>query len=159
VSAPPAAILVVSDRVSRGESDDRSAPELARLLAERGFAVGETARVPDEPDQVAQEVVRLCAAARLVLTTGGTGLGPRDRTPEATRSIADYEVPGLSEEMRRAGLRTTPMAMLSRGIAAVRGTSLVLNLPGSPSGALESLEAVIDALPHALQLLEGDTAH
>ena len=95
----------------------------------------------------------------LIVTTGGTGLGPRDVTPQATRALVDYEVPGIGEEMRRAGAASTPMAALSRGSAGVRGRTLIISVPGSPKGAIESLEAVIPILSHALQLLRGETAH
>ena len=150
-----AAVITVSDRVSAGDAEDDSGPALVAALADRGFEVVSAAVVADEPAAIAAEIGRAAASAALVLTTGGTGLGPRDRTPEATISVADYLVPGLAEEMRRAGRFTTPMALLSRAVAGVVGTTLVLNLPGSSSGALESLEAVADILPHALDVLGG----
>jgi molybdenum cofactor synthesis domain-containing protein len=150
-----AAVITVSDRVSAGDAEDDSGPALVAALADRGFEVVSAAVVDDEPAAIAAEIGRAAASAALVVTTGGTGLGPRDRTPEATISVADYLVPGIAEEMRRAGRFTTPMALLSRAVAGVVGTSLVLNLPGSSSGALESLEAVADILPHALDVLGG----
>ena len=156
---PAAAILVVSDRVSRAEAEDRAGPELTEALHQRGYFVVEVAVVPDEVEAVAARLKSLAAEAALVLTTGGTGIAARDRTPEATRMVADFDVPGLAEEMRRKGRESTPNAVLSRGIAAVVGRALVLNLPGSPGAAVESFEAVADVLPHALRLLAGDTAH
>jgi molybdopterin adenylyltransferase len=156
---PPAAVLVVSDRVARGEARDESGAALRQALHDRGFSAVAEAVVADEVETIAAELHRLARDARLILTTGGTGLGPRDRTPEATLLVADYQVPGLAEEIRRVGRATAPNAILSRGLAAVLGSTLVLNLPGSPGGAVESFEAVADVLPHALRLLAGDTGH
>jgi molybdopterin adenylyltransferase len=150
-----AAVITVSDRVSAGEAEDESGPALVAALADRGFEVVSASIVADETAAIAAELGRAAGSAALVVTTGGTGLGPRDRTPEATMSVVDYLVPGIAEEMRRAGRFTTPMALLSRAVAGVVGASLVLNLPGSSSGALESLEAVADILPHALDVLGG----
>ncbi len=152
-------VLTVSDGVSAGSREDRSGPALARLLGDAGFEV-ERAVVADEREAITRAIWDAVAAgADLVVSTGGTGLGPRDVTPQATLPLLDYEVPGLAEEMRRAGLAKTPMAMLSRSLAGVRGSSLVLSLPGSEKGATESLEAVLPVIPHALQLLKGDTKH
>ena len=154
-----AAVLTVSDRAAAGRLADESGPAVERLLADAGFQVGTPAVLPDEPERVAEFLVAGAAHHDLLVTTGGTGLGPRDRTPEATRRVIDYEVPGLAELMRSAGLAKTPMAALSRSLAGVRGRTLILNLPGSLAGATESLEAVLPALPHAVQLLRGDTQH
>ncbi len=116
--------------------------------------------MPDERDLIANAIVAAVdRGARLVVTTRGTGLGPRDVTPQATRDAVDYDVPGLAETMRRAGAEATPMAAISRAMAGVRGRTLVINLPGSPKGAVESLEAVMPVLDHALALLAGDTEH
>lgn len=153
-----AVVITVSDRVSAGEMADRSGPALAALLAGAGHEVSSTV-VPDEPERIARAIVEAAAEAALVLTTGGTGLAARDVTPQATRPLLDYEVPGLAEEMRRAGVRSTPLAVLSRGIAGVRGRTLVVNLPGSERGAVESMESIVDAIGHALRLLAGDTGH
>ncbi len=132
---------------------------VAEALAAAGFEVTDRAVVPDEREDIERTLRALARSADLVVTTGGTGLGPRDVTPEATRAVLDVEVPGLGEAMRAAGLAHTPLAALSRGVAGVVGRALVLNLPGSPKGAIESLEAVLPALPHAMDLLGGDTSH
>lgn len=152
-------VLTVSDGVSAGTRRDLSGEALRELLAGAGFQVAH-AVTADEPEQIAR-LIRAAAdgGSELVVTTGGTGLGPRDVTPQATRPLLDFEVPGLAEEMRRAGAAQTPMAVLSRSLAGVRGRSLVLNLPGSARGATESLEAVLPVIPHALQLLRGETQH
>lgn len=154
-----AAVLTVSDRVARGAAEDTAGPALSALLRESGFDVVEQALVADEPADIERELRRLCGVAALVVTTGGTGLGPRDRTPEATAALGGVDVPGIAEEMRRAGREETAMAVLSRGIAIAVGSSLVVNLPGSPRGATASLAAVLGVLPHALSLLAGDTDH
>src|ERR1700716_1905503 len=138
-----AAVLTVSDRVSSGAAVDAAGPAIVQRLAEAGFVVGTTEVVADEQADVEAALARLAEGAALVVTTGGTGIAARDRTPEATIAVADFVVPGLGEEMRRRGRDHTPNAILSRGVAAVLGPSLVLNLPGSPKGAVESLEAVL----------------
>ena len=154
-----AAVLTVSDATARGLRQDLSGPAVKEALEQHGYRVVATEIVPDEQPEIEQAIVRLCATASLVVTTGGTGLGPRDVTPEATRSVAGRLVEGIPERMRVEGVRRTPMAILSRGLCAVRQSSLILNLPGSPKGATESLAAVIDVLPHALDLLAGNTEH
>ncbi|TMC05864.1 MAG: MogA/MoaB family molybdenum cofactor biosynthesis protein [Chloroflexi bacterium] len=138
---------------------DESGPAVQRILAGAGFDVSEVTLVPDERERIAAWVVAASEAHELVVTTGGTGLGPRDVTPQATRPLLDYEVPGLAEQMRAEGLRKTPMAALSRSVAGVRGRTLVLNLPGSVKGATESLEAVVPVLRHAVAQLAGQTSH
>jgi molybdenum cofactor synthesis domain-containing protein len=154
-----AAVLTVSDRASSGRLTDESGPALERMLAGAGFEVSPLVVVPDEVDRIAEFLVASCEDHDLVVTTGGTGLGPRDRTPEATRDLLDYEVPGLAELMRSAGFAKTPLAALSRSLAGVRGRTLIMNLPGSLKGATESLEAVLPVLGHATRLLRGETEH
>jgi len=154
-----AAVLTVSDRASAGQLSDESGPAVERLLRGAGFEVGPLAVVPDEVDRIAEFLVARCEDHDLVVTSGGTGLGPRDRTPEATRGLLDYEVPGLAELMRSAGFAKTPLAALSRSLAGVRGRTLIVNLPGSVRGATESLEAILPALGHAVRLLKGETEH
>jgi molybdenum cofactor biosynthesis protein B len=154
-----AAVLTVSDRASAGTMADESGPAVGRLLADAGFEVSGVTVVPDERERIAEFVRTAAEAHGLVVTTGGTGLGPRDVTPQAVRPLLDYEVPGLGEQMRAEGLRSTAMSALSRSLAGVRGTTLVLVLPGSVRGATESLQVVLPVLPHALRLLSGDTRH
>ena len=155
-----AQVITVSDGVSAGTREDESGRVLVRILKEAGFDVMEPVIVPDAEKRIADAIV---AAAEhgvdVVVTTGGTGLGPRDVTPQATSAVIDFEVPGIGEAMRRAGAASTPMAALSRSMAGVRGQTLIINVPGSPKGATESLEAVLPALAHAIKLLHGDTKH
>lgn len=153
-------VITVSDRASGGAMKDESGPALAERLKRERFDVSGPQVVPDEKDLIAGAIAAAVArGVDMVITTGGTGLGPRDVTPQATASILDYEVPGVAEAMRRAGTASTPMSALSRGMAGVRGRSLVINVPGSVKGATESLEAVVPVLEHAIQLLHGDTRH
>jgi len=152
------ALVVVSDRSSRGERPDGTGPRLAEALRGKGVEVSELVILPDERKEIAAALIRLCDVASVILTAGGTGLGPRDVTPEATASVIERPVPGMAEAMRAAGLRTTPHAMLSRGTVGVRGRCLIINLPGSPKGAVESLEAVWEAVPHAVALLQETAA-
>jgi len=154
-----AAVLTISDSSSRVEREDVSGPAVAEALKQANFAVAATRIVPDDKTAIEQALVEFSGKARLVVTTGGTGIAPRDVTPEATRAVCERLVEGVAEKMRFEGSKKTPLAALSRGICGVRGTSLLLNLPGSPSGAVDSLAAVIDLLPHALRLLGGDTRH
>jgi molybdopterin adenylyltransferase len=152
-------VLTVSDSCARGERNDFSGPAVARALQEHHFAVIETRVVADEHAAIQKAIVDLARRVRLVVTTGGTGISTRDVTPEATRSVCGRMLDGVAERMRREGEKKTPFAALSRGLCGVCGTSLVLNLPGSPTGAVESLHAVIDVLPHAIQILAGKTEH
>ena len=154
-----AAVLTVSDSCSRGEKVDLSGPAVVETLGRRNFQVVARSLVADERAEIQKKLMELCRSARLVVTTGGTGIAPRDVTPEATAAVCDRLVEGIAEQMRLQGLQKTRFAALSRGVCGIRGTSLILNLPGSPAGAIESLEAVLDLLPHALELIAGKTAH
>lgn len=151
-----AKVLTVSESVSRGTRQDRSGEELEALLAKHGYRVVERRVVPDGVEPVASALTELSSSfAGLVVTTGGTGFSPSDLTPEATRSVIEREAPGLAEAMRAV----SPLGRLSRGVAGAIGQCLVLNVPGSPKGAVESFEAVADVLPHALELLVGGAPH
>lgn len=152
-------MLTVSDSVAEGRRQDASGPAVSAALRELGYKVVEAETVPDLQPAIEAALLRLCDFAQLVVTTGGTGIAERDVTPEATRAVAARVVDGIGELMRSSGLQHTPRAVLSRGIAAIRGRSLILNLPGSPKGAAESLDAVAKILPHALDLLAGKTEH
>lgn len=155
--ARSAFVLTVSDRSSRGEREDSGGRAVAGRLEALGYTV-ERGLVPDEAEAIARTVRDAARAHPLVVTTGGTGLGPRDVTPQALRGVVDYDVPGFGEAMRSDGRASTPLAILSRSFAAVVGRSLVLVLPGSPRGALESLDAVAEVLEHALDTL-GSAVH
>ena len=151
-------ILTVSDRSSRGERDDTAGPGLADVLRSAGMDVQWLAVVPDEEKEIASILTSWSdeKAADLILTTGGTGLSPRDVTPEATVGVIQRSVPGMAEAMRAASLLKTPHAMLSRAVVGVRGRTLIINLPGSPRGALENLEVVLPVLDHAIAKIQGD---
>lgn len=156
-----AGILTASDKGSRGERADTSGAAIRELLAGIGGEVARYEVVPDDRGRIAATLRAWCDAGELdlVLTTGGTGLAARDVTPEATLDVAERLVPGIAEAMRAEGMRHTPMAMLSRGVAVVRGRTLIVNLPGSEKGVRESLGAVIGVLAHAVELLRGQTEH
>ncbi|HEX2998070.1 MAG TPA: MogA/MoaB family molybdenum cofactor biosynthesis protein [Anaerolineales bacterium] len=153
-------ILTLSDRSARGERADASGPALADLIRAQGWSVAKLGMLPDELAAIRDLLISWADSGELdvILTTGGTGFAPRDVTPEATREVIDREAPGLAEAMRAASLKITPHAMLSRVVAGMRGKTLVINLPGSPKGALENLQVVIPVLPHAVQLLREDPA-
>jgi len=151
------AIITVSDSVSRGTREDRSGVALRKRCEELGWEVASAETLADDQDAIRDSLIRICDSkgADLVLTTGGTGLGPRDVTPEATAAACPKLVPGLGERMREVGGRGFARAYLSRATGGVRGSTLVVNLPGSPKGAVESLDAVADLLPHAVEVLHG----
>ena len=151
-------ILTASDRSARGERPDASGPALSRLLQEQGWSVNRQALLPDDQSAIRDLLASWADGGELdvILTTGGTGFSPRDGTPEATRLVIEREAPGLAEAMRAASLKITPHAMLSRIVAGIRKRTLIINLPGSPKGAVENLQVVIPVLPHAIQLLQED---
>jgi molybdopterin adenylyltransferase len=152
-------IITVSDSSFRGEREDLGGPAIREVMLAAGAAIGKYVIVPDEAEQIAEQIREMADDRRLdlVLTTGGTGLSARDVTPQATLSVIDHQVPGIAEAMRAASLLKTPAAMTSRAVAGVRGKTLVINLPGSPKGVRECLEVVLPALPHAVNLLRGET--
>jgi len=151
------AVVTISDTVARGERQDASGPAVVARCQELGWPVTSTHLVADDALAIGTILRRLSDEEHmdLILTTGGTGLGPRDVTPEATAAVADKMIPGFAEQMRRKGLEKTPRAILSRSSAAIRGATLILNLPGSPKGATESLDAIVSLIPHALEIIHG----
>lgn len=152
-----ARVITISDKGSKGERQDTSGPRLKEML-QKDFEVGEILIIPDEKDLIAETIREEIDAENydLVVTTGGTGVGPRDVTPEATREIIEKDLPGFSEAMRMESFRITPFALISRAICGIRGQSIVINLPGSPKAAAECLSFVYKAIPHALEKVKGD---
>ena len=153
-------IITISDRSSRGERSDESGPALAKSVSERGWLVERTLILPDEMDPIKNTLIEWSDSGELdvILTTGGTGFSPRDITPEATLAVIQRATPGLDEAMRMESLRSTPHAMLSRAASGIRFNTLIINLPGSPRGAVENLAVILPVLPHAVKLLQGDPA-
>ena len=150
-----AEVITISTRAAAGVYNDDAGPAVAGILREAGFDVGSVRVVPDGHGVIATEIRAACEDADLVVTTGGTGLSPHDETPEATADVIDRPIPGIAEAMRAASLEVTPMGMLSRGVAGIRGSALVINLPGSPKAAAENLRVVLPVLDHALDQLAG----
>jgi molybdopterin adenylyltransferase len=155
---PLAAVITISDGVAAGERDDGSGDALENMLTEAGFQVSRDL-VPDEADRISDAILSAAAAHQLVVTTGGTGFGRRDVTPEATAAVLERTAPGLVQVMIARGLEATPLAALTRGTAGTVGDALVVNLPGSPKGATENLAAILELVPHVIQLLSGDNRH
>lgn len=153
-------ILTLSDRSARGERADSSGPALVQLIQAQGWSVVRQALLPDDEAAIQADLISWADSGELdvILTTGGTGFSPRDVTPEATRAVIDREAPGMAEAMRAASLKVTPHAMLSRIVTGIRRRTLIINLPGSPKGAVENLQVIVAVLPHAVQLLREDPA-
>lgn len=156
---PTAALLTISDTRSAGTREDTTTAQMTEILEQAGIEVIATQLVPDEHDDIAAAIVQFADGADLVLTSGGTGLAPRDVTPEATRSVLDREAPGIAEAMRAETARLQPLAWLSRAVAGQRGTTLVVNLPGNPKAVRECLDVLVPMLPHALKLSAGGGQH
>lgn len=155
-----AAVLTISDSVFQGKRRDGSGPAVVELLQQNGWNVVHTRVIADDMAVIAATLRELCSQnVEAILTAGGTGIAARDATPEATRKVITREVPGLAEQMRREGAKTTATAALSRGAAGISGRSLIVNLPGSPQGAVESLKAILPILPHAIELIGGGNPH
>lgn len=156
-----AAVLTISDSVSAGARADRSGPAVRERLEQLGWSISVMEVIPDEAAQISARLATLADGGQVsaIFTTGGTGVAPRDVTPEATRAVLEREIPGLAELMRARGRESTPLAALSRAVAGARGRVLIVNLPGSPRGAVESLDAIVELAPHVLELLRGRTEH
>ncbi len=153
-----AAVLTLSDKGSRGEREDLGGPAIREIISRIGVVVSIYEVMPDEKDLIKAKLVECSSKVDLIITTGGTGLSPRDVTPDATLEVIEREVPGIAEAMRIEGLKKTGRAMLSRAVAGVRGEALIINLPGSPKAIREGLEAVLEVIPHAVEKIKGSSA-
>ena len=155
------AVVTISDSCYNGSREDRSGPALEARAKQKGWEVPYATVLPDEADRISEMLRELSdeSTAQVVFTTGGTGIAQRDVTPEATRAVIDREIPGMAEHIRAEGAKSTSRAVLSRGIVGIRGRTLIVNLPGSPSGAVESFDSIADVVPHVVDLLEGRTEH
>jgi molybdopterin adenylyltransferase len=155
-----ASVITISDRGSRGEREDKSGPEIMMMLRDIGLDIVETKIIPDEKDQIIEALIDYAdiKGIDLIITTGGTGVSPRDVTPDATLEVIDKEVPGMAEAMRRESAVKTPHAMISRAVVGIRGNSLIVNLPGSPKAVRENLAVILPALKHAVEKIRGDDA-
>jgi molybdenum cofactor synthesis domain-containing protein len=153
-----AGVVTVSDKGSRGEREDLSGKEVVHMLMDVSIAISETVIIPDEQDQIKETLIDLSDRKHLdlIVTTGGTGVSPRDVTPDATKEIIDKEIPGMAEAMRQESLKKTPHAMISRAVTGIRGRTLIINLPGSPRGVRENLSVILPAIKHALEKISGD---
>ena len=155
-----AGIITVSDKGSQGKREDLSGPAIAEILAGTAIVIKHTLIIPDEKDQIQKAIINFADVKKLdlILTTGGTGVSPRDLTPDATIKVIDKEIPGMAEAMRYESSKITPLAMISRAVAGIRGRCLIVNLPGSPKGAKENLAVILPALKHAIEKIKGDEA-
>jgi molybdenum cofactor synthesis domain-containing protein len=151
------AVLTLSDKGSKGEREDTSGPAIEKLISKIGAEIVHSEILPDEKSLIKKKLISLCKKADLILTTGGTGVSPRDVTPDATKEVIQYDIPGIVEAMRAEGIKKTPYAMISRAVAGVRGTTLIINLPGSPKAVKENLSVVLPVLRHSIEKLQGST--
>ena len=151
------AIITLSDKGSKGERKDESGPAIEKLLKKIGAEIVHSEILPDDKAKIKRKLISLCKKSDLIITTGGTGVSPRDITPDATIEVIDYEIPGMAEAMRRESLKKTPRAMISRAVAGVRGETLIINLPGSPKAVKENLEVILPVLTHAIEKIKGST--
>jgi molybdopterin adenylyltransferase len=152
------AILTLSDKGSKGQREDTSGPAIERLISKIDAEIVHSEILPDERSLIKKKLISLCKKVDLILTTGGTGVSPRDVTPDATKEVIQYEIPGIAEAMRAEGLKKTPYAMISRAVAGVRGETLIINLPGSPKAVKENLSVILPVLEHTVEKLQGSTA-
>ena len=151
------AILTLSDKGSKGERDDTSGPAIEKIIKKIDTSIVSYEIIPDDKNKIKRKLISLCKKADLIFTTGGTGVSPRDVTPDATLEIIDYEIPGIAEAMRMKGLKKTPFAMISRAVAGVKGKTLIINLPGSPKAVKENLSVILPVLSHTIEKLHGST--